>query len=531
LSSQTEGSEGPGAGLAGRSHQRGILWDALFLLGILATGTVRFLILRRGGAPPTIDAGNWLAFADSMLGDGVRSTTIVYPPLVPLLTKASVTVFGLTNGVALLAALSSLMPAAGVYVALRYAGLTWEGLAPALLVVAASSVGEATAWGGFPQLIALGLAPVALILFDRFLRTWSLRHALAGGLTVMAVLATSHMVSAAVGLAAGAMLVAALIWPPSPAPPGWRQICRLSLVLLPSLWLAPLYWTLARAFGGNSSVAASPNHLTWSNLVERLEFLFRDTPWMWWLLLPLALCAPVILWRRHRTPLWRVMCGLLAASIVLAAATREQRYFYLLTPVTALGLALWTAWVAELLRSGSGTEARARRPSRAAAATGVVLLVAAVTLQFVRGTEFFEHQRDHYGILTPGLVEGIRYLGEASNPGEVVAVTSLNNAALGWWVEAIARRPTIYGSPLHWLIFDDEIRRASIANDLFVPPFPTADRLQSAEAAGIELILLPTSWTFYDDAAIEALADVAPPAVLRLNSDAVVIRPGALGPE
>ena len=528
MSSQGEGSQGPGVGLVGRVRRRGIWWDALFLLGALAAGIVRFLILRRGGAPPTIDAGNWLAFADSMLGDGVRSPTIVYPPLVPLLTKASVTMFGLTNGVALLAAISSLMPAAGVYIALRYAGLTWEGLAPALLVAGASSVGETTAWGGFPQLIALGLTPIALVLFDRFLRTWSLRHALASGLTVMAVLATSHMVSAAVSLAAGAMLVAALIWPPSPAPHGRRQLSRLALVLLPSIWLAPLYWTLARAFGGGSLTAVSPNQLTWTNLLERIEFLYRDTRWMWRLLLPLALLAPVILWWRHRTPLWRVISAVLAATIVLVAVTREERFFYLLTPITALGLALWTAWAAELYGIGSTATAGALRLARAAAAMGVALLVTAVTLQFVRGAEFFEQQRDYYGILTPGLVEGIRYLGEFSDRNDVVAVTSLNNAPLGWWVEAIARRQTIYGSPLHWLNFEDETRRASVGNGLFVPPFPTYDKLQAAEAAGIELILLPTSWTFYDDAAIEALAEAAPDAVLRLNGDAVVIRPEAV---
>jgi len=509
---------------------RWIWWDAVFVLCALIAGTVRFVILRRGGAPPTIDAGNWLALANSMLGDGVRSSTIVYPPLVPLLTKASVAALGLTDGVALMAAVSSLVPAAGVYVALRWLGLTGASVATAALVLGASSVGEATAWGGFPQLIGLGLTPVALVLFDRFLRTWSTRHALAAGVALMAVLATSHFVGAVVVLASGAMLVAGWLLRLGSAPGWWRRVGRLGLVLLPSAWLVPLYWSLARVYGGDSARVAAPNRLTWSNLLERVEFLYRDTPWLWRFLLPLAIVAPVVLWRRRRTPLWRVMSALLTTIVVLIAVTREDRFLYFLTPLAALGLALWMARGLESLRVGSGDAADSGRPARAIAAAGVAILVAALGFQAVRSTQFFRLQREYYGILTPGLVSGIRFLRDSSAPDAVVAVTSLNDAPLGWWVEAIAQRSTIYGSPLGWLLFDDEIRRASLANELFAPPFPTTEKVEWAKNAGIELILVPTMWTFYDDAAIDALASEAPDAVLRLNSDVVVIRPDAVGP-
>ena len=184
-----------------------------------------------------------------------------------------------------------------------------------------------------------------------------------------------------------------------------------------------------------------------------------------------------------------------------------------------------------MLRTDADATIDSSRPLQVVAAAALVILVAGVGFQFVRSTRFFQQQRDHYGILTPGLVDGIQYITDSTPPGTLVAVTSLNNAPLGWWVEAIAQRPTIYGSPLRWLSFDDEIRRASFANELFVPPFPTAEKLESARNAGIELILIPTAWTFFDDAAIGSLAgEGAPDAVLRLNSDVVVIRPGAVGP-
>src|SRR4030065_2029540 len=101
--------------------------------------------------------------------------------------------------------------------------------------------------------MGLGLAPVAVVLFDRFLRTWSTRHALAAGVALMAVLATSHFVGAVVVLASGAMLVAGWLMRLGSAPSWWQRVGRLGLVMLPSVWLVPLYWSLARVYGGDSA--------------------------------------------------------------------------------------------------------------------------------------------------------------------------------------------------------------------------------------------------------------------------------------
>jgi len=79
----------PADGVASR---RITIVDLSFVLAVIVVGYFRYRILSAGGAPPTIDSGNWLAYGDEILGRGVRSTTIVYPPLVPLLTKASVSV-------------------------------------------------------------------------------------------------------------------------------------------------------------------------------------------------------------------------------------------------------------------------------------------------------------------------------------------------------------------------------------------------------------------------------------------------------
>ena len=515
---------------ADAARRRAGWWDAAFVLCTLAMVSLRFVILRRGGAPPTIDAGNWLAFGDEILGNGVRSPTIVYPPLVPLLTKGFVSLLGLTNGVALLAALSSAAPAVGMFIALRCLKLRAASLLPALLVLGASSVGEATAWGGFPQLIGLGLAPVALVLFDRVLRNWRWGDALAGGITFAAVFATSHMIGLIVAAAVLALQGPALLQEGG-VPADWRRrVAAFALVTLPSVWLIPLYWSLATTSALGVSAPSSPNSLTWSNLLGQIEFLYRDSPWLWRFLLPLGILAPLLLWRHWRTPLWRVTTALLLATLSVTAVYREARFLYLLTLVAGLGLAAWVVRGLEALRTDPGAAAGSSSPLRVVAAAGLVILTAGIGFQFLRSTPFFQQQRDHYAILTPGLVSGIQYVADTTEPETLVAVTSLNNAPLGWWVEAIAQRPTIYGSPLRWLSFADEITRASIANELFVPPFPTAEKLEFAKNAGIEIILIPTMWTFYDEAAVDALARAEPPAVLRLNSDVVVIRPDAVSP-
>jgi hypothetical protein len=528
VSDQAEAERPATAEATGSSRARTLWWDTAFTLCTFAVVGIRFVVLRRGGAPPTIDAGNWLAFGDQILGHGVRSPTIVYPPLVPLLSKAFVSLFGLTNGVALLAGLSSAVPAVGFFISLRWLKLRGAALLPALLVLGASSVGEATAWGGFPQLIGLGLAPVALVLFDRLLRTWQWRHALASGLAFMAVLATSHLISLIVGGAAIALVVLALTQSVK-APASWGQrVTVLLLLAMPSVWLIPLYWRLAATTTFGAAEPFSPNRLTWSDLLGQVEFLYRDSPWLWRILLPLAIIAPFLFWRRWHEPLWRVTSALLVATVLATAIAREGRLLYLLTLIAALGVGLWTTRGLEALQTGVRTVSKPAGSLRRIVVAGLALLLAGVVFQFVRSTQFFEQQRQHYGILTPELVDGIEYLAESTDRRDTVAVTSLANAPLGWWVEAIARRPTIYGSPLGWLAFDDEIRRASIANDLFVPPFPTAEKIESAKDNGIHLILVPTSWTFYDAAAVDSLARQVSDVVLHLNSSAIVIRPDLL---
>jgi len=480
---------------------------------------VRFGILAAGGAPPTIDGGNWLAYADQLLGDGVRSSSIVYPPLVPVIVKVATGIFGLTTGVSFVAALAAVAPAVGLYTALRLMGQDLAALVPAVLVLGAGSVGEASAWGGFPQLIGFGLLPLVLVLVDRALDRAGPRRALAAGIGFAAILATSHFVATLAALAIIVMVAVAVGAGQRPAPRA--ALGALALFVVPSLWLIPTYAGLARTVWQTSGPVAF-NPLTWDTVMDRIEFLYRDTPWLWRVLLPVAASAPIIVRQRWRTPLWRTTAAVWAAIILGTAALREARVLYLATVATGLGLALL---LAHLWRQAP--RLRHVPSGRQALAVGGVAIV--LVAQLVVGLRFFDDQVGFYRVLTPELTADLERIPQTQPPDAILAVTSVRDAPLGWWVEAITKRETYYGAPLHWLLFPDELRRASAANELFVPPFPTTDRMQIAERMGVDLILVPTDWVFYSADLFDEFAADHPDAVLRLSDATVAIDPAAAG--
>ncbi|MCH7583759.1 MAG: hypothetical protein IH941_01200 [Acidobacteria bacterium] len=497
------------------------LADAVFLLAALVMILVRFRILREGGAPPTIDAGDWLAHGDAIFGSRIRSSVIVYPPLVPILTKASVAAFGLTGGVSLLGAIAATAPAAGLYLALRMIGAGFVAIGPALLLLGAGSIGEATAWGGYPQLIGLGLAPLVLILVDRVLSTWESRDALAAGFTLAALMATSHFITSAVGLGVIALVILRL--PELNRPSASRMLRCIVLVLLPTLWLVPLYLVLISAFAGVSREFSFFNELTWSGLWDQIEFLYRDLAWLWRVLVASAVVAPIFFLRHRATPLWRLTTSMLLAIVGILALTREGRFVYLLTPYTALGVSLWVAHgparVARMVRGWT---------QRGVTAAALSALLIAALIQIDTGKDFFRNQRSYYGVLTPDLVAGIEYVKDTTSPDTVLAVTSLNDAPLGRWVEAIADRETYYGAPLQWLLFEVDLERSALANELFIPPFPDETRIRAAAEQGIDLILVPTGWVFYDEDGIDEFATSNPDAVEYVTPELVVIDPTKL---
>ncbi len=466
-------------------------------LAVLALGVVRYLVLIDGGAPATIDAGNWIAFADSMLGHEYRSSTLVYPPLVPLLTKAAVEVFGFTAGVAVVGAASASLPAVGLYIALRMSGLRGLATAPALLILGASSIGEAAAWGGFPQLIGMALIPLGLVTFSKHLSQRSLRSALPFALTLVGVTATSHFVTVLYSVALLVRVVLEIATEPRQAKPLLSSLRWIWVPAVLSLWLVPTYLQLLQAFVIAPSEFADLNELSWSNLLPRLDAVMGAFPWPWRFLIPLALLAPILTLRTGATPLAKEGLSLIVALLVVLVITREGRYLYFVQLSAAY---LASVWLEALQGTPDRTHWQTRPGSRPSllAPLAFVVGMALAGAQFAASTVAFVDQREFYAVLTPGLVDVIGEIAVVSSPDDTIAVPSLNDAPVGWWVEAMTQRRVIYGSPLRWLNFEDETARASTANDIFRPDFPNDQTLAQLERAHISWAILPDRWAWYE---------------------------------
>lgn len=496
---------------------------AIGVLGaaFVAVGIFRFVVLRSGGAPPTVDAGNWLAFGDAFFGGSVRSDSLVYPPAVPILTWLFVSILGLTNGVALFGALASLAPAAGVAAALRGRVHHSVALIGALIVLASSSVGETAAWGGFPQLLGLGVLPLFVTSVASLVDGPTRRTALKAGALLALIGAVSHFIFL-FALVAGFTLVALRSVTAHRLRPSVVTGAPLGWFILPVLPLAPLYLSLATGIFGGDNDASGLAALTIGELDNSVEFLYRESPVLWRVLIVgLVVVAPVALRRRWRRLEWQVPVAMTTALAILLLATREDRYLYVL-PLLA---AWWLVVVADHAVSAmtpdpQGNMSPSRRPAPVVVGLTLILLS---SLLLVRSAEFFEDQRDFYGVLTPDLVTALEAIDGNEAPDVVVAIPAVGDKPVGWWVEAIVERTTIYASPLRVLNFDDEITRSRIGNQIFQPGFPTETGLAAARSAGVDLLVVPERWVFFDaeriDAAFtsESITDFGDTLVIRLG--------------
>jgi hypothetical protein len=485
-------------------------------VGTLIFALLRYQVLASGGAPATIDAGNWLAFGRDMVGPTLRPGSI-YPPLVPLVVLGSIQAFGPVAGVAAVAVAASIAPAVAMFTVLYRQSLGWWSVGLAALVLAAGSIGEATAWGGFPQLFATALTIVFLWRWDQALREPTIRAGLTSGLLLALITASSHLIVAFALLAALLVLLGHLAFQITQTGSGWRLAVLVAVVALPSLPFFPLYVRLSNTVLANVVArSSSPSLAGWLN---HLEFVYKEAPILWRTVLLGCGLAVVLLVPRRRETLWLLSTCMFLAALLLALVTRESRFLYLLQPAAILAIGLW---IADIRSFGEGAFLVTRRAA-------AVALALAVIAQALLGAAIFPQQRQFYAVLRPGTVSAIRWLSDKTPNSAVVAVSRVREAPLGWWVEGLGRRPTLYASSLTWLNFPDEQRRARVANDIFSPTFPSADGLVTACQARVSYVLVAKAWGGFDSEQLAAVESAHRGAVVLNNSDAVVLSMAALG--
>ena len=475
--------------------------DGCFAAFCVLVATSRYLALTAPSVLPGIDGGNWLALGHAWLGGSGPGTT--YPPLVPVLTVVAVSLFGPIHGVAGLAALSSVAPAAGAYGVLRSQRLGWVAAMLSGFLLVGRPTGEATAWGGYPQLLGIGVSLLALAALDRYLASGTGRHALATGVLLALDLATSHF-TGLMTVAAGVVIVLLhLLWGDRR---GTRQLSWRTawLVLAPSLVLVPVYWRLVPALV-QEVPGPGPALGTTASIGASGAFAFIGVA--------AVLATPLVLWRRQRSrSLWRLTTSVVVVTAVAYGVTREPRLLYFGPIGAILAAALWIQDLGH----------RTADWLRGAAVVASLILTVALGVQTVNSFRLFHAQRDFYSIAPEGMLAATDWLRGSTSPHAVLAVAPVGGAPLGWWVEGLTRRPTDAGSDSVWLAYPQERARARIADSIFTGSFPDDATIATAMRLGVDYLVLPTTWNGYDAGVVHAF-ERAHPSTVKFDDGSVVV--------
>jgi hypothetical protein len=483
-----------------------VVGDVLFVGLTLVAIFIRYHALNRAGAPPGFDNGDWLGLARGFLGHRVTPKGIAASPIVPLLSYASVRLFGAQLTFVSFGAVFATMPGAGAYLVLRKRIPPIDAALVCALLVACAGAGEAASWGGLPQLLALGLLPVAVLLIDRAFDRAAPNLAVLAGFSLLAIFLVSDFIFAFAALAAGGLVLGRLptLFDFIPT----RRIARLVFLTAAPLVLAvPLALQIVRvrveaALHPAGTIAGTPSAL------DRVNIAFGSQRLVWHAVLLGGLAGVALLWERRYEIHWRVAVALAVVGVGLTAVFEEPRIAYLVPTVGVISLALWSPELRRL----------SRLPLFA------LLVGAACAIQFHALPATARVQADYYQALTPGTVKAIDWVKAHTDDSALVAVTPYRDGpSIGWWIEGLAGRHTLTASNLRWLHFDSERVTAQQAARIFANGVPTVRSLQNAKAKHVTLVFIDKRWSEFQTGRVASLRREAPTAVVFENQAVVVL--------
>jgi hypothetical protein len=459
----------------------------------------RWAALDRHGDPVGVDIGNWLALGNAIGGHHVSGADTVYPPLIPATIRALAMLSGVPTAARASAALAAILPGCGAWFALRPSvGTRWATLA-ALGLAGAGATSAAAAWGGLPQLVGLGLAPVVVVLAARLVGRPTRRTTILLGTLLLVLAGVSPLVF---GLTlVSVVLTLALVACVTRADGWFRHAAVAGAFTLPAF---PLY---VRFLSSATIRTTAPGNAV--PVVGALRTVFVGAPLAWYLLGVLAVVAPAATWSSRFDPLWAASTAMTVTAALAALAFAEARFSYLAPTAALVGAATLAAW--------------SRGPFRillaVAVVTGVLVIVVAAP-----GT--MHEERDLYARFVPrGTSTALRWVDAHTGPRDLFAVAPVAGVPFGWWVEGWGRRPSLVGSDDRWLDFPGERRRAELATRLFTGThWPSEHALDLARRAGVRWLYLPSGWGGIDRAALRAARSRHPGLVAYRGAGALVLR-------
>ena len=446
--------------------------------------------------PIGVDSGNWLRLANAMLGQ-VDIQDVIVPPLVPLLAGLTDLLVGPLTTARLLPTLASIAPALGVWTVIRTFRRDTAGVVVTAALAVAPPTAAAFAWGGVPQLVGLGLLPIALLAIARAALRPSARTWLRAGLASALVGLTSTLASALLAAGGIAVILVAVMRL------GRAPLTGIAAALAPLTPVAGLYAViLARmSLPSSRTTEATGLHALSHGLGEP-------------------------------TGLWLALITLLAAVVLLSLAGRSTSTPTLLlvglAAVTVAGVMLgdvrFVAGVPTAVAAGA-VLLRGPRPVAGAlrlVVTGGLLLIGIVGI----GTQVT--QLGFYAQFAPEhVLEDAERIAALVPADTTVAVPPVAGAPAGWWLEARGIDAAV-ASRSDWLSFPGERAAAVDALAVFTAPeWPETTTGATACAIGAPWLYVPDAWGGMDARALERELDTGRLVLVEQLRGGLLLRSGA----
>jgi len=445
--------------------------DVLVGIGVVLILLWRWSLVTTFPGPIGVDSGNWLRLGQAMLGR-IDIQDVVAPPLVPMIAGLLEVAVGPLATSRLLPVAASVAPTLGLWWVLRDVRRDVPAALAALAVAFVTPTAAAFAWGGVPQLLGLGLLPIALWTAARAAVSASRRTWLLAGSWAALVGLTSTLVTVLLAAGVTALLAVALLRTGRTA---------LSGALAASAPLVPVAGLYAIIL---SRMSLPDGRTTAATGMRALQHGLGEPHTTWLILLGLlALTLLTTVNRRETTPAMLLLVAL-AAVAVAGLQLGDVRFIAGVPSAIAAGT---------VLVRPSGRSATALR---VASLGGLLLLVPT-------GVATQATQLGFYAQFAPArILDDVDRIAELVPTDATVAVPPVAGAPAGWWLEARGIDAAV-ASRSDWLSFPGERAAAEEVLRVFsADRWPHEGAAAAACAAGAPWLYVPDAWGGMDAAAL-----------------------------
>lgn len=503
-----------------RRARRALWWslsgDVLFTGVTVVVVLLRLYPLLSRHAPTGNDWAEMLLVGHAYLGQALPAGGATYPPLVPLLVVAATTLFPTLPAIAVLGALASASPAAGLYIALRPMNRRILTALGACLLLLASSSAEQAVWGGVGDLVGTTCLPMLLVLFMTNLVRPTRGRLFAFGAVVFLLTAASYLSAAeAVPVLLVGLVVTIVLREPGHRREVVRRLPALAAAAAPTLVLAPVYVRLLTTV----RISGVVSHSQAMSVLAKFNYVFREDPKFWAVCIAVAAFTPLLAIRQRHRPealYYQAGAAFVMATAAIAIAVPDIRFFYLVPAATAFGIALWLASLD--LRP---------RDATTWVIPGLLIMVLAVNygVEGAGAFRLYPGLVSFYGdtSMSPQLLQAVDWLHAHAGPRQLVAVSSIQGSPIGWWVEGLAERPALVEANPQFLYLKGQ-RRADTEVHAILSQFPSTNSLIMARQAGVSYILMARASGQYHPGLTEEFIVSHAADVAFANQGALIIR-------